>query len=217
MTKKIRLVMADDHELFRDGFAGMFVNSTEFELLDSASDGRFLLALVEKYRPDVVLTDIQMGTVNGFEVTREIVKKYPGTPVIALSMFDDSENILGMLRAGACGYLVKSAQKETVLEAIRAANRGENYYCQTASSELSALIAKGQYSPGKGPISEFNETELKIIQLLCEENSNEEIAGKIFTSLSNVRRLRAIIMEKAGVKSLASLVLYAVKNGLVKW
>lgn len=209
--------MADDHELFRDGFAGMFVNNPEFELLDTAPDGRFLLALVEKYRPDVVLTDIQMGTHNGFEVTRKIVKLYPGTPVIALSMFDDSFNIMEMLRAGACGYLVKNARKETVMEAIRAANRGENYYCQTASSRLSALIAKGQYSPGQEPTHDFSETEQKIIQLLCEENNNEEIAEKIFTSPSNVKRLRAIIMEKAGVKTTMALVLYAVKNGLVNW
>ena len=137
MSAKIRIVMADDHELFRDGFAGMFINSQEIEVVDMAPNGRFLLALVEKYRPDVVLTDIQMGPVNGFEVTREIVKYYPGIPVIALSMFGDSINILGMLQAGACGYLVKNARKETVIEAIRAASRGEKYYCQTASSQIS--------------------------------------------------------------------------------
>lgn len=216
MPQRIRLLMADDHELFRDGFSGIFVNSTEFELLDTAPDGQFLLALVEKHRPDVVLTDIKMGTMNGIEVTKEIVRLYPGMPVIALSMYEDSQSILDMLRAGACGYLVKNAKKEIVMEAIRSASRGENYYCQTASSQIAAMIARGQYSQEAGAKSEFNEMELKIIQLICEENSNEEIAAKIFTSPVNVKRLRGIILDKAGVKTTMALVLYAVRKGLVR-
>lgn len=217
MPDPIRIIMADDHELFRDGFAGMFVQCPDIELLDTAPNGKFLLAQVEKYRPDVVLTDIQMNPVNGFEVTREIVKRYPGMPVIALSMFDDSYNILEMLRAGACGYLVKNARKETVLEAIRAASRGENYYCQTASSHVTALIAKGQLSLHTEPQKLFNELEKQIIQLICEDHSNEEIAEKLHNSPANIKRLRANILEKAGVKSVTALVLYAVRNGLVKW
>jgi len=208
--------MADDHELFRDGFSGLFVNSNEFELLDTAPDGHFLLALVEKYRPDVVLTDIKMGTMSGVEVTKEIARLYPGMPVIALSMYEDSQTILDMLRAGACGYLVKNAKKEVVMEAIRAANRGENYYCQTASSQIAALIARGAYVPGMVPNNLFTDTELTIIKLICEDKTNEEIAGHIFTSVVNLKRMRGIIQEKAGVKSTMALVLYAVRNGLVK-
>lgn len=214
---RIRILMADDHELFRDGFAGMFVNNAEIELLDQSSNGEHLLFLVEKYRPDVVLTDIHMSPVDGFEVTRQIIRRYPGIAVIALTMYDEGSYIKEMLQAGASGYLVKNARKQTMIDAIKAAYRGENYYCQTASSQLSALIARGDYEPGDKQAGIFNATEIQIINMICKDHDTKEIAEKLKTSVGNINRYRQQILEKAGVRTPTALVIYAMRNGLVKW
>jgi DNA-binding NarL/FixJ family response regulator len=212
----IRILMADDHKIFREGFAAMFAGNREIELLDMAADGRFLLSMVEKHRPDVVLTDIQMEPVDGFEVTRQMAKRYSEIPVIALSMYEDNYSIIEMLRAGARGYLVKNAGKEMVMEAIKAANRGESYYCRTASRKISALIASGRYDPSEQQ-GEFNPTELRILQLLCEDYDSKEIAEKMNISLVMINRYRMQLLEKVGVKTATALVFFAVKNGLVRW
>lgn len=213
----IRILMADDHKIFREGFAAMFSGNPEITLLDMAADGRVLLNMVEKYRPDVVLTDIQMETMDGFEVTRHIVRHYPLIPVIALSMYEDNYSIIEMLRSGARGYLVKNAGKELVIEAIKSANRGDNYYCRTASRKISALIASGQYNPKDEAIREFSPTEVRILQLICEDYESKEIAEKMNMALPTINRYRVQLLEKAGVKNAAALVFFAVRNGLVRW
>ena len=213
----IRILMADDHKIFREGFAAMFTGNPEIALLDMAADGRILLSMVEKYRPDVVLTDIQMEYMDGFEVTRQINRHYPEIPVIALSMYEDNYSIIEMLRSGARGYLVKNAGKELVLEAIKAANRGDSYYCRTASRKISALIASGRYDPMDEGTREFSPTEVRILQLICEDYESKEIAEKMNMSLITVNRYRAQLLEKAGVKNAAALVFFAVRNGLVRW
>jgi len=216
MTTPIRIVMADDHEIFRDGFAAMFRNRQDIELVDQASNGQVLLTLVERYRPDVVLTDIQMGPVDGVEVTRQITRRFPGTPVIALSMYEDNYSIMEMLRAGAMGYLLKNAGKEVVTEAILSASRGEPYYCRTASQKLSALIASGRFDPRNQEAADFTATELRIIKMICEDKESRQIAEELNISLGTINRYRAQIMEKAGVKSTTGLIVYAMRNGLVR-
>lgn len=213
----IRILMADDHKIFREGFAAMFTGSQEIELLDMAADGRMLLNMVEKYQPDVVLTDIQMEIMDGFEVTRQILRNYPGIPVIALSMYEDNYSIMEMLRAGARGYLVKNAGKEMVKEAIIAAHKGESYYCRTASRRVSALIASGRYDPHQTVESEFSPTEIRMLQLLCEDYDSKQIAEEMSMSLVTVHRYRIRLLEKAGVKNATALVFFAVRNGLVRW
>lgn len=212
----IRIVMADDHRFFREGFAAMFEGHAEVVLLDQASDGRQLLAMVDKHRPDVVLTDIQMEPVDGFEVMRQMTARYPDIPVIALTMYFDDYSIGEMLNAGARGYLVKSAGEEIVEHAIKAAARGENYYCHTASRKISALISNGLYDPATGVTAEFNPTELRIIRFMCEDVDSKEMAEKLHISPITLKRYRQQIMEKAGVKSPAALIYYAMKRGWVR-
>ncbi len=216
MTATIRIVMADDHEIFRDGFASMFRSREDIELVDQASNGQFLLALVERHRPDVVLTDIQMDPVDGMEATRQITRRFPGTPIIALTMYEDNYSIMEMLKAGAKGYLLKNAAKEVVMEAIRSAFRGEPYYCRTASQKLSALISSGRFDPRNQEAVDFTATELRIIRMICEDMESRQIAEQLNTSLGSINRYRAQIMEKAGVKSTTGLIVYAMRNGLVK-
>lgn len=216
MNPRIRILIADDHVFFREGMVAMFTGHPEIELLDQAADGRFLLTMVEKYRPDVVLTDVQMENVDGFEVARQISKNYPGISVIALSMYFDNYAIMEMIRAGACGYVVKDAGPDVVTKAIKAAYRGLTYYCHTASRQVAALISSGQFDPARPDIQNFTPTELRIIRLIYADTDNKDICALLSISNITLKRYRAEIFEKAGVKSLVGLVVYAMKNGLVR-
>lgn len=154
---------------------------------------------------------------NGFEVTRLIGRNYPDIPVISLSMYGDNYCIIEKLRSGARGYLVKNAGKELVLEAIKATNRIDSYYCRTASRKISTLIASGRFDPRDEGTREFSPTEVRILQLICEDYESKEIAEKMNMGLVTVNRYRAQLLEKAGVKNAAALVFFAVRNGLVRW
>lgn len=217
MTVPIRVILADDHTVFRKGVAGILEGYPEIELVDEASDGRQLLSLVEKHRPDVVLTDIQMGPMDGFEATRQIRQRFPEVAVIAISMRHDNFAIVEMLRAGATGYLVKDSAKHIVVEAIQAAHRGQHYYSETASRKVSALISGGFFDPDGQDVMGFNPTELRIIHLMCLDTDNDEILTQLNISNGTLKRYRQAIMDKAGVKTHAGLVFWAVKEGLVRW
>lgn len=216
MPSPIRIIMADDHEIFREGFAAMFHNNPGIELIAEAVNGAYLVSLVSTHKPDVVLTDIQMDVMDGIEATRIISKRFPETAVIAMSMYDDNYSILEMLKAGAIGYLVKNATKQVVMEAIRAAYAGENYYCRTASQRLSALITAGRYDPKNQVSLDFTPTELRIIRMICMDMDSRQIAAELLVSLYTVKTYRREIMEKAGVKSTSGLIMFAVRNGMVK-
>lgn len=212
----IRVILADDHTVFREGVAGILKGYPEIELVDQASDGRQLLSLVEQHRPDVVLTDIQMAPMDGFEATRQIVKRFPEVTVVALTMHEENFAILEMLRAGAIGYLVKDSAKEVLVEAIKAAHRGKRYYSETASRKVTAMISGGFYDPDAAEVMGFDPTELRIIRLMCADTDNADIAAELKISNITLKRYRAAIMEKAGVKTHAGLVFWAVKEGLVR-
>ena len=216
MMVPIRVILADDHTFFREGVAGILEGYPEIELVDQASDGQKLLALVEQHRPDVVLTDIQMGPMDGFEATRLIVKRYPKVAVIALTMHHDNFAILEMLRAGAIGYLVKDSAKEVVVEAIKAAHRGQRYYSETASRKVTALISGGFFDPDAAEVMGFDPTELRIIRLMCQDTDTADIATELNISMRSLMRYRTAILEKAGVKTHTGLVFWAVKEGLVR-
>jgi DNA-binding NarL/FixJ family response regulator len=217
MTVPIRVILADDHAFFREGVAGILEGYPEIELVDQAADGRQLLSLVEKHAPDVVLTDIQMGPMDGFEATRHIRQRFPEVAVIALSMHHDNFAIVEMLRAGATGYLVKDSAKHVVVEAIRAAHRGQRYYSETASRKVTALISGGFFDPDCQDVMGFNPTELRIIRLMCLDTDNDDIIAQLNISNGTLKRYRQAIMDKAGVKTHAGLVFWAVKEGLVRW
>lgn len=214
---EINIIIADDHELFRDGFKLMLSKQTNIKILAEAENGKELLDLVEKHQPQVVITDIKMPLMDGIEVAKKITEKYPTIGVIALSMFDEDDLIIDMLEAGAKGYLLKNADKEKILEAIRVVYEGNPYYCHTTSNKLTQMIAKSKHNPYKKrkPI-EFSEKEIEIIQLICKSLTNKEIGEKLFMSTRTVEGYRLRIMEKMDVKNPVGLVLFALKTGLVK-
>lgn len=216
-TADIKLVIADDHEIFRDGFKLMLSKFPEIILVGEAGNGRELLDLIEKENPDVILTDIKMPVMDGIEAAKKIVELYPDKGIIGLSMYDDDELIIEMLEAGAKGYLIKNAGKDQIIEAIKTVYNDEPYYCRTTSSKLTQMIAKSRFNPyKKTEKAEFSEREKEIIACICDEMTNKEIGDKLFISVRTVEGHRLKILEKMNVKNTVGLVVYAIKNGIVK-
>jgi two-component system, NarL family, response regulator NreC len=211
----IKLLIADDHEIFRDGFKLMLSKFTDIELVGEAENGRELVELTKKLKPDVIITDIKMPIMDGIDATQKISEKYPDIGIIGLSMFDEDDLIIDMLEAGAKGFLIKNAGKLEITEAIRTVYEGGPYYCKTTSHKLTNLIAKSRFNPYKKVTKiEFTEKERTIIQLICKELSNKEIADKLFVSSRTVEGHRLKILDKMNVKNTVGLVVYAMKHGL---
>jgi two-component system, NarL family, response regulator NreC len=211
----IKLLIADDHEIFRDGFKLMLSKFTDIELVGEAENGRELVELTKKLKPDVIITDIKMPIMDGIDATQKISEKYPDIGIIGLSMFDEDDLIIDMLEAGAKGFLIKNAGKLEITEAIRTVYEGEPYYCKTTSHKLTNLIAKSRFNPYKKVNKiEFTDKERIIIQLICKELSNKEIADKLFVSSRTVEGHRLKILDKMNVKNTVGLVVYAMKHGL---
>jgi DNA-binding NarL/FixJ family response regulator len=217
VSAEIKIVIADDHEIFRDGFKLMLTKQKDILLVGEAENGRELVKLVQEKKPDVIVTDIKMPIMDGIEAARTINELFPDKGIIGLSMFDEDDLIVDMLEAGARGYLLKNANKEQIGEAIRTVYNGDPYYCKTTSRKLTEMIAKSRYNPYKKKEKVvFTEREIEVIELVCKEMSNKEIAEKLFLSIRTVEGLRLKVAEKMNVKNPVGMVMYALKNGLVK-
>lgn len=211
----INVVIADDHELFRDGLKLMLNSAEGINLVGEAWDGRELINLVKKQQPDVVVTDIKMPITDGVEATKFIMQHYPAIKVIALSMFDDEELILEMFEAGAIGYLLKNADKSEMVEAIFTVNQNKPYYCKSTSGKLTKLLAYSRYNMQKQQKeAEFSEKEKEIIRLICQEYTNKQIGEKLFLSTRTVEGYRMKILEKMGAKNIVGIVIEAIRLGI---
>ncbi|MBA2328782.1 MAG: response regulator transcription factor [Flavisolibacter sp.] len=213
----IKVLLADDHELFRDGFKMLIKKQQDIEIIGEAENGRELVNFAKELKPDVIVTDIKMPVLDGIEATKTLTKQFPGIGIIALSMFDDEFLIVDMLEAGAKGYLLKNAQKEEIFEAIRSVYNNETYYCNKTSTRLAQMIAKSGFNPyHKKQRVDFSERELEIMRLICQEYSNKEIGEKLFISTRTVEGHRNKIQDKIKAKNMAGIIIYAVKHGIYK-
>ena len=221
MNKKlyntIRVIIADDHEIFREGFNSMLKKQKEIELIGEAEDGKELLELAEALQPDVIVTDIKMPSVDGIEATRTLAEKNPDVRVIALTMFDDDDLIIDMLEAGAKGYLIKNAHKDEIMEAIKTVYNEEPYYCNHTTLKLAQLIAKSKFNPHKKNVRpHFTPKETEVIIWVCRGLSNKEIAAQLELSVRTIEGHREKIHEKMDVNNTAGIVVYAIRHGIYK-
>jgi DNA-binding NarL/FixJ family response regulator len=213
----IRLIIADDHQLFREGIRQALQSEENIILCGEAADGRELVDKAISLNPDVILTDIKMPLMDGIEATRQILSHYPETHILGLSMFDDEANIVDMLEAGARGYLIKNADKNEIIDAVNTVFHGSPYYCKHTSFALAKMISGSRFNPHKKREKiDFTEREIEIIGLICQQLTNKEIGDQLFISTRTVEGHRMKIQEKMQVKNSIGIVIYAIKNGLYK-
>ena len=211
----IRIVLADDHEIFRDGFRVMIKKQPSVNLIGEASNGEELIKITHQLKPDVIVTDIKMPKVDGIEATKQLSIDFPYIGIIALSMFNEENLIVEMLEAGAKGYLLKNAHKDEIIEAIKEVNNNHTYYCNDTSARLANLIAKSKFRPAMKIVKpEFSERELAVIRLICQQLSNKEIAYQLHLSIRTIEGYRDRILEKIGARNAAGIVVYAIKNNI---
>lgn len=212
----IQIVIGDDHEIYRDGLQLLLGRMEGVQLLAQATNGQELIALMQQHRPDIVLVDIRMPIMDGIEATAHIATHYPDTGVIALTMYEDEEQIIEMLEAGAKGYLVKNASKEEMEAAIHAVYNKQNYYCSQTTLKITKMIATSRFNPFKQKQKpNFKDIELEIIKLICDGLTSKEIANEINLSYRTIEGYRTRILEKMEVHNTASIIIYAIKNQLV--
>lgn len=215
LYQTINIILADDHEIFRDGFRSLIQEESSINLVAEAADGYTLLNLADQYKPDIILTDIKMPGLDGIRVTEELVKRYPQSAVIALTMFNEDHMIIDMLSAGASGYLLKDAPKKVIIDAIYAVYKNQPYYCPSTNIKLSRLIASNTYDPirkeRKIPLSK---REIEILRLLCREKSNAEISSQLGISLRTVEGFRFKLLSKTKSANLVGLIFFAIRYGL---
>ena len=213
----IKIILADDHEIFRDGFHSFLKNQTGIKLLAEASNGEQLVRLTTIHLPDVILTDIEMPVMDGIEATKIISQKHPEIGIIALTMFNNDRMIINMLEAGATGYLLKNAHKKEITEAITTVAGHKPYYCSATSIKLAQMIANSRFSPNE-PFRKpkFSDKEKEIICLICQEYLNKEISVKLHLSVRTIESYRERILQKTGAKSTVGLVIYAIQHNIYK-
>jgi two-component system response regulator NreC len=213
----VRLLIADDHEMLREGFHTMMRKYPKIELIGEAEDGKELVELADKLIPDVIITDVKMPKMDGITATKKIITKHPQIRVIAFTMFSEEMLIVDMLEAGAMGYLLKSSGKDDIITAINTVMENKNYYCRSTSARLANLIARSQTDLRTGlqkPL--FTDKELDVIRLICEGASSKQIAEKLELSFRTIEGHRHRVQEKMKVSNMAGIIVYAIRAGIFK-
>lgn len=209
----IKIILADDHEFFRDGFSAMLKKQPDIEFAGEAKDGEELVKLTRLIKPDIIVTDIMMPVMNGIEATKILLKEFPHLGIIALSMSNQDNLIVQMMEAGAQGYLLKNADKNEIIEAIKTVHKGDNYYCKNTTDKITRLLNNNYHSPeGQQNRSIFSEKELTIIKLICKERSSQQIADELQYSIRTIDSYRKNILKKMGVKNATGILKYAIKQ-----
>ncbi len=217
-TNMIRVIIADDHEVYRDGLLLLLRKSSMIDIVAQANNGQQLLELVQQTLPDVVVTDLRMPQLNGIEAIRQISFLWPAIKIIALSTFDNENLIIEALEGGALGYVIKNAQRGEIVDAIKTVHEGKPYYSLSTSPIFAKKISYSSFNPYPQTDKQlFTEREVEIIKLICSEFTNREIAGMLFTNIRTVERIRIQILAKMNVKSTPGLVIYAIKNKLFQY
>lgn len=207
----IRVFLADDHTMVRQGFRLILSSQPDIEIVGEAGNGREAVDLAEKLHPDVIVMDVAMPELNGIEATRRLAASSPRSRVLALSMHKDSVYVREILRAGARGYLLKDSIDSDLVNAVRAVARGDGYL----SPGVSDAVLSDYRRHVTDPLDLLTSREREVLQLIAEGKTNKEIASSLKLSVYTVDAHRGRIMEKLNLHSTGELVRFAVRNGLI--
>lgn len=219
MTKKVKVLIADDHSLVRNGLQMVFQNQSDISIVGEAENGEEVLDLIAKRKPDIVIIDISMPKLNGIEATRRIRQEYPETKVLILTIHDNQEYIYQMVRAGANGYVLKDAGKNELLAAVRALAQGDKFFSPSVSNVMvEEFIRRAQQQAsdvGNNAKPRLTQRETEILRHIADGLTNSAIAEKLFLSVRTIDTHRTNIMTKLDIHDTAGLVRYAIQEGLV--
>ena len=214
MPEAVRVLVAEDHPVYRDGLRAILAAAPDVELVGEAHDGDAAVRLAGELRPDLVLMDIQLPGRNGVEATRAICGSIPGTAVMVLTMFDDDESVFGAMQAGARGYLLKDAQSAELLQAIHAIAQGGAVFGPGVARRISAFFAAGDLGPRARPFPELTDRERQVLERIARGEGNAVIADRLGLSLKTVRNYASTIFDKLMVATRSEAIVRAREAGL---
>lgn len=210
----IKVLIVDDHTMFRHGIRSLLENYDDIEIAGEAAQGMEAVEKVNELRPHVVLMDVAMPIMGGLEATRRIAKHHAAPKVLVLTQYEDSEYVLSLLRAGAKGYISKTASGPELVSAIRTIQMGKSYlYPSAAASLIEEYLTHSGMKESE--YERLSDREREVLQLVAEGHTNQEIAERLFISVKTVLRHRADIMEKLGFHNRTDLIKYAIGKGLI--
>jgi DNA-binding NarL/FixJ family response regulator len=210
--EEVRVIIADDHNLFRNGLKLLLSGYNNIKVVAEVSDGSELLSVLDYIQADVVLLDIEMPVMNGIEASKIALEKFPDLKIISLSMYGEEEYYYRMIDAGVKGFILKNSEITEVIKAINTVMNGGTYF----SSEVLYNVVKNIKSVSKTPrnVASISGREKEVLEQICKGLSNQEIADTLFISKRTVEKHRASLLSKTNTKNTAQLVMYAIENKL---
>lgn len=215
---KIKILLVDDHDMFREGVKLLLSSSDIAEVVAEAKNGKEFLEMVEKINPDVVLLDISMPEMDGIEASKIAFKRFPGLKILTLTMFGDEKYYYQMIQYGIKGFVLKSAGISELMKAIKEVAAGGNYFSNELLYKLISNLnsIKLAYNSKDAAFEKISKRELEVLQEIAGGLSNDEIGEKLHISPTTVRSHRSNLLLKTGSNNTASLIMYAIKNKLIE-
>ena len=216
--RKIRVVLADDHTVVRQGLRALLMSEEDIDIVGEAENGRQAIQLVKKLLPNVAVIDIAMPVLNGLEATRQITRSVPSTKVLILSSYSDDEYVQQLTEAGAAGYLVKQTAANDLIKAIREAHKGNAFFSPDIAKRLRdqchEAFVRGQ--PVRRRSDYLTTREAEVLQLIAEGRANKQIAAELSISIKTVEKHRQQVMNKLGIHDVAGLTRHAIAKGIIE-
>ena len=216
--KPITILLAEDHQIVREGFRSLLRNETDLTVIGEAENGRKAVEMIGKLRPDVVVMDIAMPLLNGLEATRQIRREYPEVKVLILSAHSDDSYIEQVAELGAAGFLLKQTSSDVLATAIREVHKGKKFFSATISKRLTSRGSPKAARPGQigKKMNQLSSRETEVLQLIAEGKANKQIAEELGISFKTVDKHRQHLMAKLNIHDTAGLTLHAISSGIIE-
>lgn len=214
---QIKILVADDHNLVRQGIVALLNVESDMQVIGEASDGIEAVRLAKKFNPDIVIMDLSMPNLNGLEATHQIKRDASDVKVLILTQHENEEYVMQIIKAGASGYVLKTSVSDDLIKAIKEIQKGEKFFSPSISRMiLDDYIKRTQGLQTENKAPELTHREKEVLQLIAEGRTNQEVARKLFISVRTVEFHRANIMHKLQLNDLASLIKYTIQKGIVQ-
>ena len=214
--KRITVLLAEDHEIVREGLQQLLLAEKDIEVVGVAATGRDAVTLAKKFRPDVIVMDIAMPLLNGLEATRQVRKAIPGARVLILSAHSDDAYVEQATAIGAMGFLLKQTSSHVLSEAIRAVQKGNTFFSPSITKRLHNQKSPAGKPPLRKRVASLSSREMEVLQLIAEGEPNKQVAGELGISIKTVEKHRQSLMQKLNIHDVAGLTRYAISEGIIE-